>query len=154
MNFNIRILLQEKTNMHKIDVSNLNRQFLIGFIFFLIFGLTVACSKSTDFPVISQSDLVNRLDLETAPLILDVRSSKEFASGHVPGALNIPYTELKGRLDTLKVDQKEEIVVYCERGGRASTAASILREEGFASIQHLEGHMKAWRSNKLPCDGC
>ena len=128
--------------------------FIPGFILVLIFGLNVGCTKGTDFPIISQTDLVNRLGSDNSPVIIDVRSSKEFASGHVPGAVNIPYNEIKGRLEKLNIGRNEEIVLYCERGGRASMAGSILREEGFSTVQHLDGDMNAWRLNKLPCKGC
>ncbi len=124
------------------------------FILALILGFNGGCTKDVNFPIISQTDLVNRLDSDNTPVIIDVRSSKEFASGHVPGAVNIPYTELKGRLETLNIGQNEEIVLYCERGGRASIAGSILSGEGFSAVQYLEGHMNAWRSNKLPCKDC
>ena len=140
--------------MSNLRISISMQWVITWFILTLIFGLNGGCTKGADFPIISQADLVNRLDAENTPVIIDVRSSKEFASGHVPGAVNIPYTEIKGRLEKLNIEQNEEIVLYCERGGRASMAGAILREEGFSAVQHLEGHMDRWRSNKLPCEDC
>ena len=46
---------------------------------------------------IAPEELAARVEAGQAPLVLDVRSREEFASGHVPGALNIPYDELPAR---------------------------------------------------------
>ena len=140
--------------MSNVRISISMQWLITWFILALVFGLNGGGTKDTDFPIISQADLVKRLNSDNAPVIIDVRSSKEFASGHVPGAVNIPHTEIKGRLEKLNIGQNEEIVLYCERGGRASMAGSILREEGFFAVQHLEGDMNAWRLNKLPCKDC
>ncbi len=83
-----------------------------------------------------------------------MRTPEEFATGRVPGAINIPEGELAARVDELGPARDREIVVYCERGGRASRAASILREARFSAVEHLEGDMSAWRSERLPCEGC
>ena len=80
------------------------------------------------------------------PLLLDVRSSEEFASGHVPGARNIPHDELADRLDEIGEYRERGVVAYCERGGRAGMALGVLEEAGFSDLGHLEGDMSGWRS--------
>lgn len=79
-------------------------------------------------------------------LILDVRSAEEYARGHVPGALNIPHTEVGARLDELSGAQHRPVVVYCEKGGRAGQAEATLLAAGFTDLHHLEGDMSAWRA--------
>lgn len=86
---------------------------------------------------------------EGAALFLDVRSTDEFASGHVPGALNISVDELKDRLGDLEASRDSEIIVYCERGGRANTATDMLMAAGFTNLGHLTGDMSAWRAAGL-----
>jgi rhodanese-related sulfurtransferase len=76
-------------------------------------------------------------------LLLDVRTREEFASGHVPGATNIPVQELGARLGELK-PAKQTIVVYCRSGGRSASAASVLRQAGY-TVCDL-GAMSNWRS--------
>lgn len=83
-------------------------------------------------------------------LILDVRSADEFASGHVPGAINIPVNELASRLGELRTSANQQVVVYCERGGRAGKAASVLLSAGISGVRHLDGDMSAWRAAALP----
>jgi rhodanese-related sulfurtransferase len=115
---------------------------LIGF-FTLAPGL--ALSES-----ISPAELASQLDENNAPLVLDVRSSREYEAGHVPGALHIPYDQLASRLEELGGGKDREIVVYCELGGRAEVAADILENAGYSRVRDLEGHMRRWRSGDFP----
>ena len=106
---------------------------------------------AADAPVrlVSQTDALALTTSDAAVLFLDVRSTGEFASGHVPGALNIPVGELAGRLAELEASRDAEIIVYCEMGGRARKAENMLKEAGYGKLGHLEGDMGAWRSAGL-----
>jgi phage shock protein E len=92
---------------------------------------------------ISADELLARAGKPDAPLILDVRTAEEYASGHVPGARHLPYDEVPARLAEL--GPPREVVVYCERGGRAAKAADALGQAGF-TVRHLTGDMKEWRA--------
>ena len=63
-------------------------------------------------PVIAQQELVRQIESNTASLILDVRSPEEFEEEHLPGAFNIPHTELPERLSELEAARRKPIVVY------------------------------------------
>ena len=102
--------------------------------------------------LISQTDLAAHLETKTAPIILDVRTAEEYLEGHIPGAINIHYRELRERIEEVRAFGGREIVVYCERGIRANIAERALRSAGFESILHLEGDMSAWRANNLPIE--
>ena len=99
---------------------------------------------------ISQRELLQRLDQNEALVIIDVRRPDEFAAGHVPGATNIPHTEIAARLNELGGDKHKELVVYCESGRRAAIAQGILQQAGFTNVRHLEGDMQSWRKRGLP----
>lgn len=58
--------------------------------------------------------------------ILDVRTPAEFAQKHLPGAVNIPVEELKGRIDEVPADRP--VVVYCRSGMRAGKAGAMLNQ--------------------------
>jgi ArsR family transcriptional regulator len=80
--------------------------------------------------------------------VLDVRPADEYASGHIPGAMNIPVSELKRRLAELP--RKQEVVAYC-RGSycvMAYEAVALLRASGFKS-RRLEDGMPEWRTAGL-----
>jgi len=74
-------------------------------------------------------------------LLVDVRSSSEFASGHIPGAINIPMEEIEARLDDL--DLNLPIVLICQSGKRARMSSSLL-EPCQRQITVLEGGTQAW----------
>ncbi|MBI2875882.1 MAG: FAD-dependent oxidoreductase [Candidatus Tectomicrobia bacterium] len=76
-------------------------------------------------------------------LILDVRTPPEFAAGHIPGALNIPVDELRGRLDELPPDKA--IVAYCKVGLRGYLAARILTQKGF-DVKNLSGGYQTYQA--------
>ena len=118
---------------------------------FAALALGIGCVR--DMVSISDVELLERLRAADPPLVLDVRSPKEFESGHIAGARNLPYDEVGERLAELGDSRDREVVVYCERGFRAAKAADVLEGAGFRVV-HLEGDMSGWRSKKLPCTGC
>ena len=100
--------------------------------------------------VITSAELLERLEGENAPVILDVRSPEEYAEGHIPGAINIPYDQVAANLDSLESFRIAEVVVYCRTGRRAGVAENVLREAGFTQVSDLEGHMTSWSEAELP----
>jgi rhodanese-related sulfurtransferase len=82
--------------------------------------------------------------------LIDVRSPAEFASGHVPGAVNIPMEQVESRLSD--VAREGEVVLICEAGKRASITAEWLCERRDVTV--LEGGTKAWRDANLPVVTC
>ena len=86
------------------------------------------------------------------PLLLDVRTAAEYASGHLPGAINIPHAELPDRSPEIAEFHSRGVIAYCESGRRAAIALESLREAGFREIGHLEGDMAGWREAELPTE--
>ncbi len=82
-----------------------------------------------------------------AALLVDVRSGAEFASGHIPGAVNIPMDQIEARLGDLGLNLP--IVLVCQSGKRARMTASLL-EPCQRQITVLEGGTKAWIEADLP----
>lgn len=78
-----------------------------------------------------------------------MRTSQEFADGHVPRAVNIPFTQIGARVRELDGVGDAGLVVYCGHGPRAWIAARSLRRAGF-TVDYLKGHMAAWRRAGLP----
>lgn len=74
--------------------------------------------------------------------LLDVRSPGEFASGHLPGAINVPLDALERRLGDVGPTDRT-VVVYCASGARSAAAKRVLMSKGYADVKNL-GPMSAW----------
>ena len=80
--------------------------------------------------------------------VLDVRSEKEWSSGHIQNAHSIPLGELQQRMKELERDS--DVIAVCGSGYRSSIAASLLQANGFTRISSMDGGMTAWNRRKLP----
>jgi rhodanese-related sulfurtransferase len=100
----------------------------------------------------SPRELLQRMDSEDAPIVLDVRSAWEFNAGHIPGAYNLEDRQVPYRMDELKQLKDREIVVYCEVGPRARWVEGLLRQEGFTNVKHLIGDFSGWKRNGNPVE--
>jgi rhodanese-related sulfurtransferase len=94
-------------------------------------------------------ELLERIDRGESLRILDVRSEGEFAAGHVPGAVNIPFTQLGSRMEDIPGTSEDELIVYCGHGPRAYMAATTLRFGGRKRIVYLGGHWAGWQEAGL-----
>ena len=69
-----------------------------------------------------------------SPIVVDVRSEGEYASGAIDGALNHPLQGLPGTLLDVGVKLDEEVIVYCRSGRRSAQAKTLLKEAGFQLV--------------------
>lgn len=82
-------------------------------------------------------------------ILLDVRDSKEYQSGHIINALNIPLTKLDSRLTELEKYRDKKVVLIDKQGQHSAGAGRKLRASGF-DVLRLQGGMGEWRSQSLP----
>ncbi len=79
--------------------------------------------------------------------VLDVREPAEFAAGHLPGAVNIPRGVLEFKIGSdpqLQNQQDQEIIVYCQTGGRSALATEALHKIGYGKAVSMAGGYKEW----------
>jgi len=75
--------------------------------------------------------------------LLDVRKPEEHALSSIPGAVNIPVDELRGRINELPIDKP--IIIYCEIGLRGYLAHRMLKQKGFKEVVNLAGGHALWK---------
>lgn len=104
--------------------------------------------------------LSQQIASKEAPLVLDVRTEREFQNGHIAGSMNIPLNRLQQEWQSIPTDRP--IVVHCEGGYRSTIAVSLLQQNGMVQLQDMVGGIKAWLASQLPttqlqpscCGGC
>lgn len=74
--------------------------------------------------------------------LIDVREVHEFKQGHIPGAVNIPLSQVRRRLDEIPKDSP--VYLYCKSGMRSKQAGKVLSKNGFCHLAHLSGGIMAW----------
>jgi rhodanese-related sulfurtransferase len=100
-------------------------------------------------PNLSVTEAVSLINRNNA-LVLDVRETTEFVTGHIVDAKHIPLAMLAERINELKKYKDKPILVNCQRGMRSAKACDILRKAEFTQVHHLQGGIEAWLSAKLP----
>lgn len=84
--------------------------------------------------------LINREDAR----VVDVREAGEFASGHLPDALNIPVAKIGERAAELEKFKDKPIIFCCASGMRSGKACAELKKLGFTQLYNLAGGVDAW----------
>jgi phage shock protein E len=116
-------------------------------------ALVSAAAFAADVPGMTEETLLARMASgDKTMVVLDVRTPKEFAEGHVPGAVNISHDQLEGRMAELAADRDRDVVVYCRSGHRAGIALGMLEKAGFERLYHLEGDYMGWTAAQRPVE--
>jgi len=81
--------------------------------------------------------------------LIDVRTPKEFAEGHLSNAVNINFYDSNFMEEMSKLDKNKDLYIYCRSGGRSGKAAKKLKSQGFLKVYDLEGGILNWNQNKM-----
>jgi rhodanese-related sulfurtransferase len=113
----------------------------------LIISLVFAsCMSSVDTSTNLQPETFKSRIEGNAVQLVDVRTPKEFNSGHIKNAININYLS-KHFKDSIRLLQtKIPTYIYCRSGKRSSKSMSKFKTAGFDSIYQLKGGFLAWKS--------
>ncbi len=121
---------------------------------------------------ISADDLLDRINSDQAPLLIDVRTTQEFngAFGHIPNSNLLPMMQFeadfedldsfRGKImdstsnfEDLQSFKNREIVTICPGGGMSLVAAEMLAEENFKDVKSLKGGIDQWFKKGYPTTG-
>jgi len=97
---------------------------------------------------ISPQDLIRLLN--QGALLIDLRATEAFASGHVAGARQMNGEQILKAGDTLRKHKEKTVVVYDDTGSLGAAAVRQLVEQGFTKAFNLRGGLAAWRAENLP----
>ena len=113
-----------------------NNYIIIGAVIVLFFGFRLAKSL-TQISTKKAKELI-----ANGAVLVDVRTSGEFGSGHIKGAKSLPLDSLS-RI-TKKISKDKDVIVYCQSGARSSRAAGELKSMGYTKVHNLGG-IGRWR---------
>lgn len=92
------------------------------------------------------TQLINQKDA----LVLDVRSSDDYARGHILNARSVPAAQLDSRLSELEKFKNRPLIVSCQTGTTAGATCAALKKAGFNEVYTLTGGVAAWQTAGLP----
>jgi len=98
------------------------------------------------------SELTQRINSNSAPVVIDARSGFEFKRGHIRGAIHAPVLTILLKRARLPGNKYSELVITCEHGPRALMAKRLLGVYGYRNTTLLDGHMLGWRRAGLPLE--
>lgn len=94
---------------------------------------------------LSVNQFAEQLKEEPRKQLLDVREPHEIKTGFIPGAKNMPLSQLQGRLQ--EISKEGQVLLYCRSGMCSKQAAQILRKNGFANLAHFRGGISVWNGS-------
>ena len=84
-----------------------------------------------------------KLDANEKFLLFDVRSSDEYAGGHIEHSISLPMQDIRTAIPKYTRTKDAEIVVYCQSGARSSKAAGMLAQLGYTNVKNMGG-ISSW----------
>jgi phage shock protein E len=97
-------------------------------------------------------DQFDKLRENKANVILDVRTEKEFKSGHIPGATLVDVNSPDFNEKIAKLDKSKTYLVHCAAGVRSAKACGKLEAAGFTNVVHLPAGFRGWEKAGKPIE--
>ena len=124
----------------------MKRLLLITMSLLSFFGL-----RAADFQSVDVKEFAKVLQQEKT-FLLDVRTEKEFAEGHLKGSICIDVTQADFLEKAEKQMPKDKtIALYCRSGRRSKKAAGLLADAGYKVVELSSGFL-GWQSNGMPVE--
>ena len=113
-------------------------------LFILILSSSCIFSKGEGYKRISMDEAKTLMEKEEGYILLDVRTKGEYESGYIPGAINIPLSDIDEKIISFLPDKSQMILVYCRSGNRSREASDKLSKLGYSNVMEIGG-INAWK---------
>lgn len=130
-----------------IEFASAHYLLIAAWLFTLIIFLWIEGQKSGK--AVSPAIATQMVNKEGA-LLLDIRTRKEWETGHIAGAKHIPLADLDHHITELYKFKEKPVIVVCNFGQSAGSAAKRLKADGFQNVIRLGGGMTEWKGQNLP----
>jgi len=98
-------------------------------------------------------DVKRRQDKGETFHLIDVREDREWANGHLPGAIHLGKGVIERDIEGTIPDVAEEIVLYCGGGYRSALAAEALQKMGYTNVISMDGGIRGWKESGYELEG-
>ena len=119
---------------------------MLRFIFISLL-LIYSCQifESNEINEISDAQFTEIQDTDF--ILVDVRTTEEYESGHIQDAVNFDFYSESFQNDILTLDKSSSIILYCRTQNRSTKTANYLKENGYKEITVLAGGITSWVKN-------
>lgn len=115
-------------------------------------GLSLQCNAGDNIPVLEPDAFIASAKADKKAVIIDVRTPKEYAEGHIAGARLIDYLDTAAFDKTVgKLSARKHYYVYCRSGRRSHDAAVKMRKRGL-TVTDMKGGFISWQDKGLPVE--
>ncbi|SQF94110.1 rhodanese-like protein [Paucimonas lemoignei] len=122
--------------------------YLITGAFVILLGMLIAYELSKGGRSLSTSELTALVNKDQA-VVIDIRAPKDYAAGHIVGALNFPNDKVLTRTAELEKHKSKTLIIVDAMGQQAGAVARELLKSGFTAAK-LSGGVSTWRADNLP----
>lgn len=127
---------------------------LLIFMAVLIGGCTTPAEVSNqiikDVSAREAFDIIQKNQDNPNFVIIDVRTPKEYADGHIERAINVDFNSDDFRSKITQLEKEKAYLIYCRSGNRSSGALQIMTELDFVEVYHLSAGIIGWLDEGLP----
>lgn len=96
------------------------------------------------------SDLITKHKNNADFIILDVRTPREFKSGHIEKAILLDYYSKMYTEELKRLDKTKTYLIYCRSGNRSGKTLNLIKNMGFSRVYNMDKGINGWRSKGFP----
>lgn len=111
----------------------------------LMIGSLMTVEAQTNESGLVKPGRFERLMKKNNTVVIDVRTTEEFNSGHIPGALHLDVKQADFSEKIKSLDKSRKYLLYCRSGKRSQTALDTMAGQGFQNVHHLKGGILKWK---------
>jgi len=107
---------------------------------------------SENITVTKAFEIINENLENPSFVILDVRTPKEYNSGHIENSVLIDFRSDTFKEEINELDKNNTYLIYCRSGGRSASALKMMKELGFESVYNMLGGITLWEKETYPIE--
>ncbi len=121
---------------------------LVGALLSCVLLLVFHDSKRSGTAVSPQAavNLINQQDA----VVIDLRDAKDYKTGHIVDAINVPFASVDSRMGELEAYKEKPLILVCKMGQHSGGVGKKLAAKGFTGVNRMSGGMMEWQSQQLP----